>query len=154
MKFNKLALAALLTVAAAPAFAAQGECSATIEGNDAMQYNTKEIVVPVKACPTFKITLKHAGKLPKSAMGHNLVITKKADMQAVSSEGVAAGAGNDYLKSDDDRILVHTKLLGGGEEDTIHLESVKLAPGTDYAFFCTFPGHFANMNGVVKAVDR
>ena len=37
-------------------------------------------------------------------------------------------------------MLIHTKLLGPGEEDTISF--TPLAPGV-YEYVCTFPGHTA-----------
>lgn len=64
---NMLALA-MLGLLAKPLWAA--DCSTTIEGNDAMQFNQKAIEVP-KTCKQFTLTLKHTGKLPKASMGHN-----------------------------------------------------------------------------------
>ena len=64
--------AASADTAAAPA---AGNCATTVEANDAMQYNTKEIQVS-KACKEFTIPLKHTGTQPKTSMGHNLVIGK------------------------------------------------------------------------------
>ena len=46
---------ALLALVAAPTWAASG-CSTTIEGNDAMQFNQKSIVVPA-TCKQFTIEL-------------------------------------------------------------------------------------------------
>ena len=59
----------------------------------------------------------------------------------------SAGATKDYFpetkKSD---IIAHTKLLGPGEEETIEFT----APGAgQYQYFCSFPGHFALMKGVM-----
>ena len=47
----------------------------TITGNDTMQFDTKEFTV--KAGEEVELELKNIGKLPKIAMGHNLVILKK-----------------------------------------------------------------------------
>lgn len=145
--FAKLALAALLSAAALPAMAAQ--CETTIEGNDAMQFNVKEITVD-KSCEKYTVHLKHVGKLPVAAMGHNWVLTKQADMQATATDGMAAGASNDYLKPGDDRIIAHTKLIGGGQEDSVTFDVSKLKAGEDYAYFCSFPGHWAVMKGTLK----
>jgi azurin len=41
--------------------------------------------------------LKHIGKLPKAAIGHNWVLTKAADAQAVAADGVAAGLPGNYV---------------------------------------------------------
>ena len=41
-------------------------------------------------------------------------------------------------------VLANTKVVGGGEKDTI--EFTAPAPGT-YDYICTFPGHYAIMKG-------
>lgn len=139
---------------AAPADAAEapaaGNCAATVESNDNMQFNTKDIQVS-KACKGFTITLKHTGTQPKASMGHNLVIAKAEDMDGVFKDGVGA-ADTGYVKPDDARVVAHTKLIGGGEESSLTLDPAKLADG-DYKFACTFPGHGALMNGKITLVD-
>lgn len=69
-------------------------CDVAIEATDAMSYNTK--IIAAAGCSELKITLKHAGKLPKAAMGHNLVITAEADMKAVVGTAAKAGFAKDY----------------------------------------------------------
>lgn len=139
--------AAPADAAAAPA---AGNCATTVEANDAMQFNTKEIQVS-KACKEFTITLKHTGTQPKTSMGHNIVIGKAEDMDGIFKDGVGA-ADTDYVKPDDARVVAHTKLIGGGEESSLTLDPAKLTDG-EYKFACTFPGHGALMNGKVTLVD-
>lgn len=146
MKMKKIAACVLLSAAVAPAWAA---CEATIEGNDQMQFNLKEIVVD-NSCTEFTVHLKHVGKLPKSAMGHNWVLAKTADVQALATEGAKAGPSKDYLNDGDARIVAHTKLIGGGETDSVTFDVSKLAAGEAYTYFCSFPGHWAMMKGVLK----
>ncbi len=148
MNLKHVLAATVLSVASLPVMAA--ECSIDVEANDAMQFNTKEIVVK-KSCKEFTINLKHTGQLPKAAMGHNLVITKAADMQPVETDGIAAGADKNYVKEGDERVIAHTKLIGGGESDSIKVPVEKLS--ADDVFFCSFPGHGAIMKGTVKLVD-
>ncbi|MCP1773249.1 azurin [Neisseria perflava] len=144
--------AAPAEASAAPAAeAATGNCAVTVESNDAMQYNTKDIQIS-KACKEFTITLKHTGTQPKTSMGHNLVITKAEDMDGVFADGVSAGPDADYVKADDARVVAHTKLIGGGEEASLTVDPAKLADGS-YKFACTFPGHAALMNGTITLVD-
>ena len=83
----KATLAVLLSAASLPVLAAQ--CETTVESNDAMQFNTKEIVVD-QSCKEFTVHLKQVGKMAKAAMGHNWVLTKEADMQAVATDGMTA----------------------------------------------------------------
>lgn len=136
----------LLALAAGPLSAA--ECAITVEGNDMMQFNTKAIEVPA-TCKDFTVTLKHVGKLPKASMGHNWVLSKTADEAAITAEAIKAGAAADYLKADDARIIAHTKLIGGGESDSVTFPVAKLTAGEAYSFFCSFPGHAALMKGSV-----
>ena len=136
------------STAAAPA---AGNCAVTVESNDNMQFNTKDIQVS-KACKEFTITLKHTGTQPKSGMGHNIVISKAEDMDGILKDGAAAGADADYVKAGDARVVGHTKLIGGGEETSVTVDPAKLADGS-YKFYCSFPGHGALMNGTVTLVN-
>ncbi|MDR2155195.1 MAG: azurin [Burkholderiaceae bacterium] len=144
-RFAAIAAAVVMSM---PAFA--DECSATVEGNDAMQYNVKSIDVP-KSCKSFTVTLKHVGKLPKASMGHNWVLAKTADAAAVAKDGIAAGLKADYIKAGDPRVIAHTKMLGGGESDSVTIDVAgKLKAGEPYEYFCTFPGHVALMKGTLQ----
>ena len=136
------------STAAAPA---AGNCAATVESNDNMQFNTKDIQIS-KACKEFTITLKHTGTQPKSGMGHNIVISKAEDMDGVLKDGASAGAEADYVKAGDARVVGHTKLIGGGEETSVTVDPAKLADGS-YKFYCSFPGHGALMKGDVTLVN-
>ncbi|BBP85738.1 azurin [Pseudomonas sp. No.21] len=147
---RKLVVASVLALASAPLLAA--ECSVDVEGTDQMTFNTKEIKVS-KSCKTFTVNLKHVGKLPKNVMGHNWVLSKTADAQAIATEGMTAGVDKDYLKADDARIIAHTKLIGGGETATTTIDVSKLAAGESYEFFCSFPGHVSMMKGTLALVD-
>ncbi|MGH8157639.1 MAG: azurin [Rhodanobacter sp.] len=144
---RQLIAVALLGLLSTPLMAA--ECSTTVEANDAMQYNQKTITVP-KTCKSFTVTLKHTGKLPKTAMGHNWVLAHSADESGVIADGMHAGAANSYEKPGDTRIIAHTKLIGGGESDTATINVAKLKAGEQYAYFCTFPGHAALMKGTLS----
>lgn len=144
---RKLIAIALLGLLSTPLLAA--ECATTIEGSDAMQFNQKSITVP-STCKTFAVTLKHVGTLPKAAMGHNWVLSTSADEAGVVADGMKAGAVNDYEMPNDARIIARTKLIGGGESDTVTFDVSKLKAGASYAYFCTFPGHASLMKGTLS----
>lgn len=144
---RQLLLLSLLASAALPVWAA--ECKATVEANDAMQYNIKSIVVP-KACAQFTVTLKHVGKMAKTVMGHNLVLGRTADQNAINADGMKAGAAANYVRPNDPRVLAHTRLIGGGESATVVIPVKKLKAGESYTYFCSFPGHAAIMKGTLK----
>jgi azurin len=124
-------------------------CATQIKANDMMQFDVGSIAIPA-SCTTFRITLKHVGKLPVTVMGHDLVIARAADMQAIATDGIAAGAAGNYLKSGDARVIAHTKLVGGGQSDTVNVPVGKLKNGGPYEFFCSFPGHSAVMKGTIS----
>jgi len=145
MNIKQILLPVLLTLASSVAFA--DDCAVTIGANDAMQFDKKAITVS-KACKKFTVTLNHTGKLAKNIMGHNWVLTKTEDSQAVATDGVAAGVDKNYLKEGDTRVIAATKLVGGGESTTVDLPVAKLAKGS-YTFFCSFPGHVALMKGTL-----
>ena len=145
-KFPLIALAAAGLLSCGAAFA--DDCATEIEGNDVMQFNKKSIDVPA-ACKDFTVTLKHVGKMPKTTMGHNWVLTKTADEKTVIKEGIAAGPSKDYIESDDAKIIAHTKLIGSGESTSVTFPVSKLTVGEPYAYFCNFPGHAAIMKGTL-----
>lgn len=121
-------------------------CDVKIEGSDAMSYNTKSI--SLAGCTDVKLSLKHTGKLPKAAMGHNVVIAAESDMKNVIADATKAGPAKDYTPTGKG-VVVATKLIGGGESTEVTFPTSKLKKGTKYKFFCTFPGHSAVMVGDV-----
>lgn len=114
----------------------------SIESNDAMQYSTNELRVKAGE---ITLTLKHTGKMEKSVMGHNLVVLKMGtDINAFGAKAADAKATDYIPASEAGSIVAHTKLLGGGESDTITFSITE--PGT-YDYICSFPGHLALMKG-------
>jgi azurin len=139
----------LLTFAVLAAFsslASAKTCNFELQGTDQMKYD-KDTIAVAADCTEVQITLKHAGTLPKTAMGHNWVLTQGADFQAVTTAGVTAGPEQNYIPKGDARVIAHTKLIGGGETASVKFPTAKLKKGGDYIFFCSFPGHWAVMKG-------
>lgn len=119
-----------------------------VSGNDTMQFDVKTF--EVKAGEPVTLTLKNTGKLPKIAMGHNLVVLKKG-ISAIAFGQKAMGAGanatNPLPDSVKEDVLASTKLLGPGESDTVKFTAP--AEAGSYEYVCTFPGHFAMMRGTM-----
>ena len=120
----------------------------SITGNDQMQFSIREF--EVKTGEEVEIEFKNIGKLPKIAMGHNLVILKKG-ISAIAFGGKAASSGAnatnalpDSVKSD---VFAYTKLLGPGEKEVLKFKA-PLESGV-HQFLCSFPGHYAIMRGVM-----
>ncbi len=143
---RKLVAASLLTLASGHLLAA--ECSVVVDSTDQMSFNTKAIEID-KSCKEFTVKLTHSGSLPKNVMGHNLVISKEADMQPIATDGLSAGIDKQYLKEGDARVIAHTKIIGAGETDSLTIDVSKLDPAEKYGFFCSFPGHISMMKGTV-----
>ncbi|CAE6930595.1 azurin [Vibrio alginolyticus] len=125
---------------------ASTECEVSIDANDMMQFSTKTLSVPA-TCTEVKLTLHHTGKLPAQSMGHNVVIADTANIQAIGTDGMSAGIENNYIKPDDSRVYAHTDVIGGGESTSVTFSTEKMTAGGDYSFFCSFPGHWAVMQG-------
>jgi azurin len=107
-----------------------------------MQYSTNELRVKTGE---ITLTLKHTGKMEKAVMGHNLVILKAGtDVNAFGAKASEAKAQDYIPASEAGSVIAHTKLLGGGESDTITFTISE--PGT-YDYICSFPGHLALMKG-------
>jgi azurin len=118
----------------------------TITGNDTMQYDKKAFTV--ETGKKVELIFKNVGKLPKAAMGHNVVILKKGTNKvAFATAAITAGPAADYMPAANKKdVLVATKMLGPGEEDSVVFTAPE--PGV-YDYICTFPGHYALMNGVM-----
>ncbi len=146
MKKLILTLSAVCLVA--PAMAEDKKLELT--GNDQMQYSTKELTVT--AGEKVALTFKHTGAIAKMAMGHNVVILKAGTpVVPFATKASQAGPTADYIPADEESkklIVAHTKLIGGGESDTLNF-TAPTEPG-DYPYVCTFPGHFVQMQGILK----
>ena len=149
MKTRTTAALLFTALLAGPVLAAT--CDIEIEGNDAMQFNKTAIAVPA-SCKQFTVKLKHVGKMPKAAMGHNWVLSKAADAQGVAADGIGAGLDKAYVKPGDARVIAHSKVIGGGETDAVSFDVSKLKAGDSYAWFCSFPGHASLMKGTLALV--
>jgi azurin len=114
-----------------------------VTGNDVMKYNRSTITV--SAGQKVELTLRHVGQLPKEAMGHNLVILNLGTDVATFAESAMVAMDNDYIPADESAIFVHTKMLGGGESDTITFTAP--TEKGEYDFICSFPGHYGAMRG-------
>jgi azurin len=141
--------AVALTGLALPLTAYADPCKVEISGNDLLQYDKQELAVPA-TCKEITVTLHHAGKQPREAMGHDWVLVKTPDLTAVDQAGLGAGLANNYVAPGDKRVLAHTKVIGGGETTSVTFSAAILRKGGDYSYLCTFPGHSALMHGKFK----
>ncbi|MEM9675424.1 MAG: azurin [Bacteroidota bacterium] len=118
------------------------EVTLVLNTGDLLEYDKTEL--RVKAGQQVTLTLNHSGQMAKEAMGHNFVLLKPGtDIPTFANEALDARE-NEYIPAGSEQVIVHTKLIGGGESDTITFEAP--SPGT-YDYICSFPGHYALMQG-------
>lgn len=150
MKFAVKVLAPFLALCAATGVQA-ADCEVTVDSNDKMRFDTDRIEMDA-SCEEFTVHLTHSGSMAENVMGHNWVLTLEEDMQGVVQSGMSAGLENNYVKPEDERVIAHTEIIGGGEETSITFDASGLSKDASYQFFCSFPGHSSLMKGefVVK----
>lgn len=122
------------------------DVTVSISGDDMMKFNKSSFTV--KAGQKVQLVLTHSGKLPKLAMGHNVVILQSGvDVTAFAADALQH-VKNDYIPKGRKRdIVAHTKMIGGGETTSITF-TAPTTPGK-YPYICTFPGHAVLMKGVM-----
>lgn len=115
-----------------------------------MKYDVE--LLEVEPGDKVKLTLENPDDLP-----HNLVVAKPtADGKNDKGEELALAVLNmgekmlssGFIPLGHKRMVAHTGLVNPGESKTIYFEVPK-ADG-DYPIVCTYPGHWAIMNGLMK----
>lgn len=120
------------------------EAIITLNAGDDMKFD--QTLLNVKEGQTIKLTLNHIGKMAKDVMGHNFVLLVAGVSATDFAMKVIGDKATDYIPADTKDIIAHTKLLSGGESDTIEFPAP--AKGT-YEFLCSFPGHVGLMKGTL-----
>ena len=158
------AILAVAATAAAAAFAFSSAPSTQAADDDVLEitltadkvqfiYDKKEFTV--KAGQKVKLTLVNPEE-SVTKQPHNIIIVKPGKKDVV---GMAANAGLTDPKfltekqavPDSEEILFHSGLVNAGAEETLEFTAPS-EPG-DYPYLCTYPGHWALMNGVMKVVE-
>ena len=127
--------------------ASAAEVKVELTGNDQMQFSTKAI--EAKVGDKLLITFKNVGKLPVVAMGHNVVILKPGTELPAFAMKCMTEKDNNYITKDETlakAVIAHSKVLGPGESEVVTFEAKEAGV---YPYLCTFPGHFAVMNGTI-----
>lgn len=122
--------------------ALENDAVITLSANDQMKFDKKEI--RVKAGQTVKLNLVHTGKLAKNVMGHNFVLLKSGTDVAKFAQAAMAAKSSDYIPAGSKAVIAHTKIIGGGEKTSIEFQAPQKG---SYTFICSFPGHYAIMQG-------
>lgn len=128
-----------------PAPAATAPAAIVVTANDQMQYSVKAI--EVVAGQEAVLILQNIGTMAKEVMGHNLTVLKPGTVVADFAIKAMAAKETGYIPAGDSAVVAHTKVLGPGESDTLRIN----LPAGDFPFACTFPGHFAVMQGIITS---
>ncbi|GAB4198939.1 MAG: plastocyanin/azurin family copper-binding protein [Roseiflexaceae bacterium] len=83
-----------------------------------------------------------------TGQNHNWVLVKGGDDVAAQVDEAATSSGDpNYIPQGNENIIANTKLLAGGQNETITFTAP--AAGT-YTYICTYPGHYgAGMKGTL-----
>lgn len=118
-----------------------------LTGNDQMQFN--ETSFTVKAGEEITLHMKNIGTLPANAMSHDVVVLPPGSDVTAFGQAATQARELDKLSADlKSKMIVHTKMLGPGEEDEI---TFTLSEPGEYVFLCSFPGHYPTMHGTITA---
>jgi len=119
------------------------EISIELSSSDNMLFDKK--ILYVNSRQKITLTLNHTGVFDKKIMGHNFVLLKKeVDITDFAMKAMKA-RDNEYIPEGDD-IIAFTKLIGGGESDTIIFDAPEKGL---YTYICSFPGHYGLMRGIL-----
>ncbi|MFT4978107.1 MAG: azurin [Myxococcota bacterium] len=94
--------------------------------------------------PAGLIRLTFTNNATAPAMRHNVVIVTAGTEESVGVGGIQAGEAGHYVPDSPDVLAATTMLRAGTSASLV----VDLPPG-EYAFICTFPGHYLTMRGTL-----
>ena len=114
-----------------------------INSSDLMKFDQNEL--RVFEGQKITLTLNHTGKMSKEIMGHNFVLLKKDTNLNDFAQRAMLARDNEYIP-DGNETIAYTKMIGGGESDTITFTAPEKG---SYTYICTFPGHYGLMRGVL-----
>ena len=114
-----------------------------INSSDLMKFDQNEL--RVFEGQKITLTLNHTGKMSKEIMGHNFVLLKKETNLNDFAQKAMLARENEYIP-DGNETIAYTKMIGGGESDTITFTAPEKG---SYTYICTFPGHYGLMRGVL-----
>ena len=114
-----------------------------LNSSDLMKFDQNEL--RVFEGQKITLTLNHTGKMSKEIMGHNFVLLKKETNLNDFAQRAMLARDNEYIP-DGNETIAYTKMIGGGESDTITFTAPEKG---SYTYICTFPGHYGLMRGVL-----
>jgi azurin len=123
----------------------------TIEpvGNQMEFQQTEFAVAPGE---TVRLVFDNTATAP--SMQHNVVVLNEPPsqdiFQRIGEGGMEAGVAGDYVP-DDPAVLAYTPMSAPGE--TVEVTFTAPEETGEYGYVCTFPGHWATMNGTMRVTE-
>ncbi|MCG8602315.1 MAG: plastocyanin/azurin family copper-binding protein [Verrucomicrobiales bacterium] len=154
MKIKSMFLAvAALTISATGGLADEAHEVKITADKTQFLYDVKEFTV--KPGQKVKIILVNPAD-SVNRQPHNLLIVKPGKKDVVGMASNAGLSDPTFLTEknavpDSEDILFHSKLIQPGQEDILEFTAPEEAG--DYPYLCTYPGHWAIMNGVMKVAE-
>lgn len=135
------------------ATAQTGEVDRTITiepvGNQMEFQQTEFAVAPGE---TVRLVFDNTATAP--SMQHNVVVLNEPPsmdiFQRIGEGGMEAGVAGDYVP-DDPAVLAYTPMSAPGE--TVEVTFTAPEETGEYGYVCTFPGHWATMNGTMRVTE-
>lgn len=104
-----------------------------------MRFDHENITVPAGA--KVKVTLINEGDDP--TMIHNIVFVQEGTLEVTARAAIAAGPDKEFVPNSP-TVIAASPLAQPGETVTFEFDAPEA--GT-YEFFCSYPGHWQQMNG-------
>lgn len=111
------------------------------EGNQ-MAFATTEMTVQAGQ----EVTIVFENTASSPAMQHNVVVLNTAKDEVIKRVGQAAASASNYVP-DDPAVLAATDIAKPGETTKVTFTAPD-TPG-EYAYVCTYPGHYVSMQGTL-----
>jgi azurin len=121
--------------------------SIKLEANENMRFNSE--LFRVKAGKKIWLILKNTSVRSATSMTHNVIVLKSGVDMADFADVAHKAKNEQYVPSSlNSLIIAHTKLVSGGQSDTVDFT---ISSAGIYDFICSFPGHWGTMQGKIVA---
>src|SRR5690625_3858756 len=105
----------------------------TLKADDKMKFDQEKLYVGENQVVV--LTLEHIGRMSVMTMGHDFVLLEQGTSPSRFARRAAKAEDQDYIPNND-RVIAHTDLIGGGETTAV---TFKAPEKGEYDFLCSFP---------------
>lgn len=122
------------------------DCSISLEGNNMMQFSSTQLNFS-SSCSDITIKFKNTSNLAKEIAGHNVVVSKDSDFDALTNMVDPSNGMDEGFLPSTPMVIGKTPFLGPNETYDLKISTSKLNSGQTYVFWCSYPGHWGIMKG-------